>query len=481
MIDAGPGQPDGSNPDDTTIFEIQDGTIAVGAPVTIRGVVVTAIDRFGGTQGGVYVSEPAGGAYSGVFVYNADTTDVDALEVGDLVDVEGGIVDEFALKSDTSGRALTEIVPPMGGTISITRVGTGQVPAATLVDPVLAASDVMEAEKWEGVLIRFENVSVLGNIDPINEADLFFQYQISGPYLMDSSLTSLGDLTTPAYVRGDCLASITGLGTYFFNDKILPRDAADLVTGTGCPAEDDMTECTNGTDDDGDGFVDCADFSCQQAFPAMCTADVTIYDVQMGVVSEGSLVTLTDVVVTGVFDDMGMNNRDLVWVQEPTGGVRSGVVVFQPQGTPIGDLQVGDIVTVEGTVDEFFDVTEIAGMPIITETGTGPAPAPLDVFDTTDLADPVTGEDYEGVLVRVSTVEVTATPDNFGEWGAATVGGTEVRVDNRLYSPYTFDAGTMMWTGPAVGTPFASLAGPMHYDFGDFRIVPRSSADVLEP
>src|SRR3990172_8027777 len=67
--DAGP-RPDGSG-NDNTIYAIQMGMIPPGSSVRLEGVVVTAIDTFGGRVGGVHVQEPMGGPYSGVLVYNA--------------------------------------------------------------------------------------------------------------------------------------------------------------------------------------------------------------------------------------------------------------------------------------------------------------------------------------------------------------------------------------------------------------------------
>src|SRR5688500_1295689 len=65
----GDGGTDGSTPgDDTPIYDIQTPggpSSTVGTPVTVRGVVVTAVDRFGNRTGNVFVQEPAGGEYSG--------------------------------------------------------------------------------------------------------------------------------------------------------------------------------------------------------------------------------------------------------------------------------------------------------------------------------------------------------------------------------------------------------------------------------
>ena len=55
---------------------MQDDPMPPGTRVTLRGVVVTAIDNFGGKMGDIWVDEPEGGTFSGVHVFGAATTDV---------------------------------------------------------------------------------------------------------------------------------------------------------------------------------------------------------------------------------------------------------------------------------------------------------------------------------------------------------------------------------------------------------------------
>src|SRR5687768_8482598 len=73
-----PGDPDGGGTgtdggdDGITIYDIQTpggSHSAVGTPVELEGVIVTAVDRFGARTGAIYVQEPAGGEYSGVMIF----------------------------------------------------------------------------------------------------------------------------------------------------------------------------------------------------------------------------------------------------------------------------------------------------------------------------------------------------------------------------------------------------------------------------
>jgi hypothetical protein len=323
----------------------------VGSPVELHGVVVTAVDRFGGRQGGFYVEEPGGGPYSGVFVFTGNTSAVAGLEPGDEVSITGAVVDEFALMTDTSGRKLTEVADPTGGMMTITETGTAALPAPMVIDPRTLVDDdteQSEAEKWESVLIQLANVAVTGAPRPVSMTDpTLKEMRITGPFRVGSSLVDLPD----TIAVDTCYASMTGVVDYFFDYRLLPRSAADLVGGgSGCPApEAGETTCMDTMDNDADGFVDCQDRSCQ-VLP-MCVLDATIPDVQMqmGSFTVGTRVRLSNVTVTAVASS-------LFWVQS-SNNPYSGVAVF-PMTAPT-TLAVGDRVDVEATIDEYFDVTEL--------------------------------------------------------------------------------------------------------------------------
>lgn len=471
--DGGMNGGDGGN-GGTTIYDIQEGRVAPGTLVTLENVVVSAVDLYGSRTGGVYVQEAAGGAYSGVFVFGATLpggAPIDTLVPGDIVTVSGGVVEEFSCAPCTTpfpdGQSLTEISGG-GGMVLITKTGSGAAPQPTVVDPVMLAASATEAEKWEGVLITVENVAAVENLWTSTSDPTIQEIDVTGPFPVGSSLTSLADLTIE---RDDCFASVTGIGDYFYDYKIHPRSAADVVAGSmsACVYENDATMCGNAMDDDHDGFTDCADFSCQ-TIPS-CVADATIQDVQMGTIPVGTRVTLTDVVVTA-------KASSLVWVQDPAGGEYSGVAVF-PSAPPAAALVPGTIVTVEGNVDEFFCVTEIE-MATITVTGTGTPLAPLVIPDPATLADvgpapvppsecagPGTAEPYEGVLVRVEDVSVVSAPDMYGQWGVGT--GVGLLVDNMMYTPMP---------APAVDDCYSQITGVLHFSFDEFKLQPRNAADA---
>ncbi|MCX5744570.1 MAG: hypothetical protein NT062_18930, partial [Proteobacteria bacterium] len=191
-----------------TIQDVQNDGLPAGSPVSLKGVVVAAIDIYGARTGDLYLAEPEGGAFSGVKVFNVPVEQVGLLAVGDIVDLTGGEKDEFALAADTSGRTTTEIKPITGGAISVVKTGTGAVPTPTVVDGLafstldVAAQDV-EWEKWEGVLITVTNarqVTPIGDFAPSGStpADDQFSFDLTGGLVVESVL---GPIPTTALAQ----------------------------------------------------------------------------------------------------------------------------------------------------------------------------------------------------------------------------------------------------------------------------------------
>ncbi len=463
--DAGP-RADGSmaGDDGATIYDVQSGKIPAGAKVKLVGVVVTAVDSYGKRVGGVYVEEPEGGPNSGVFVFIPQGGG--SLAPGDIVTVDGGTVQEYSPPQDITGKTLTEISPPMGSMITVTKTGTGQVPAPAIVDPILLHDDPNEAEKWEGVLVTLVHVAVVKAPHTVSSTDpTLTEALVTGPFAVSSSLTALDSVK-----KDDCV-SVTGIVDYIFDYKLAPRSAEDIVTGDAadCSYENDAALCKNELDDDHDGFADCMDFGCQVVEPS-CTTVTTVSAVQMGAVAKGTKIQIVGAIVTAKADKT-------VWVEDAAGGMYSGVAVFFGSAGSPADIAVGDVVTVDGTVTEYKgasdpdSVTEIENATFM-KTGTGTVPEPVTIDDAKSLADATTAEPYEGVLVKVSRVAVLTVPDSHGEW---TVGDATkpLSVDDLM-----LEAADLPGGAPTVGECLTSIVGTLHYGFGVYKLEPRSAADV---
>ena len=473
-----------------TIYDVQTpggSASAVGTGVRFQNVVVTAIDRFGSRTGVIYVQESAGGAYSGVALFSGSGIQVNnatlqSLVPGDIVNVDNGEVDEYAYSTDTSGRSLTEIISQQGLKLTVTKVGSGSAPTPEVLLPWdLAASDD-ESKKWEGVLIEFENVAVLQKAQGVSTTDLTLaEMRVTGPYRVSSSLTALLDGATPPaaiYPAATCFKSVTGIVDYFFDYKLLPRSADDIVAGgTNCLAAE--TSCTDHSDNDHNGYADCLDFNCQATDPADCVSTVTVANIQNGTVPVNTAVTIEGVVVTAIVAGSTSTTPKYVWVEEPAGGSFSGIAVYKPTA-PAG-LALGDVVSVTGSTTEYSgggtgSVTEIqgsGGSATIAKTGTGTVPTALVVSPATLVAPP-SPDPYDGLLVEVQNVKVTNTnpdgplPSDFGQW---TVSSSNLYID---------DAMTPRPTTLAVGDCYTSIVGVFDYSFGNYKIEPRSAADITK-
>jgi predicted extracellular nuclease len=445
-IDAGDG--DAPNPDDMKIQVVQDDATAVGTPVTLRGVVVVAKDTYGSRTGNLFVMEPEGGAFSGVLVFGAPLEQFDAVAVGDLVDITNAEKDEFALVSDTSGRTTTELTGAGGGDMLIVKVGTGTVPAPQSVDAAAIAAlpaDMRDAEreKWEGVLIKVSNVSVTQDVRHISgnpDDPTFNEFSITGDYRVDSSLSEV-NLTPPTVRAGDCLASVTGMGDYFFNYKILPRMIGDIVPGgTNCPVP----------------------------------PSTTVEAIQTGQVPVGTQVTLHNVYVTG----RSFNGRH-IWVADALQAAPNhGVYVFRGSSPALpANIVVGAKVNVSGQVDEFDgtdggeSVTEVSFATVtLVEAPAGPT-LPVTGVTVPTLLNATTGEPYEGVLVKLENVKSTSAFDPTSGQSMMQAGTTAFIADDDMFR----------LTMPS-GTCYRSIIGIWHYNAfpSDNRYVflPRSMADI---
>jgi hypothetical protein len=201
---------------DDTIYEIQDGTIAEGTDVDVQGVIITGLFD----QIGMFVQEPDGGEYSGVYV-DTGTTDLTALAIGDEVDITG-------VTSEGNG-TLTGLtaIDASNGTIVPTGE-TGQAPDPELV-PLADLAAPGTAEPWEGVLVIVEED---GNLSVTDEEFEEFLVEDSGDaVLVDNFLYNVYDEpeTFPNFGVGAQLASVTGPLNFTYDAfKIAPRSADDL-------------------------------------------------------------------------------------------------------------------------------------------------------------------------------------------------------------------------------------------------------------
>lgn len=158
---------------------------------------------------------------------------------------------------------------------------------------------------------------------------------------------------------------------------------------------------------------------------------------------------ITSGIVTAISDDG-------FWIQDGT-GPWTGIFVRQDSPT----INLGDDVSVTGTVQENFGLTRLSA-PTVEVNSSGNA---LPAASTITTAEAGT-EAYEGVLIEVLAVTCTDNNLGFGEW-AIDDGSGPYRVDDEMYN-----ADPQLFQG-------YDITGVAHYSFSNYKMFPRDAADVV--
>lgn len=366
----------------TSIFDIQftasgSDSPLVGQTVTTAGVVTAVLDN-----GDAVFMQDGQGPWSGIYIFRPSPVPAvgDVVQLTDEVEEFNGLT-EFAFSS-----------------IDVLAAG------AAVPDPESLATGDVGQEQWESVLVRVENVTV-------TDDDLGFgEWSVSD----SSGDVRVDDLGVFGYAptTGDALDFVQGpLYFSFGNFKIEPRGDDDIGVPPP-PAE----AC-------GDPFT-------------------PIYDIQ-GSGSASPLdntVVSTEGVVVGDFQDNDGDPFDTdlggFFIQDADGDGSSatsdGIFVDAPG---MMDVQVGDTVRVAGTVDEFFDLTEITNVTTVLPCGSGATVAATEVTLPVDSIDDL--EMYEGMLVTFPQQLTISEFFNFDRFGEI------VLTTDRQYQPTaTYDPGT---------------------------------------
>jgi predicted extracellular nuclease/plastocyanin len=308
----------------------------------------------------------------------------------------------------------------------------------TLPTPAVVSTLDAASEAYESVLCR-STASITG------EPDAY------GQFIMDDGTGAVvvNDLGFDAYADASAALGetyrVTGPISGSFGNSFEPRDAGDFQ----------KLGCTNLAAPNYDPVAVIDDNSCM-----IDESATAISDIQMGQVLgnfEDSLLTITGV-VTGIWGS-------LFSVQQGT-GAWSGIFGFDPEVA----LALGDFISATGVITEFSELTQLNGVDgnpiavaILTQGNDLPA---AEVLGTGAAGD----EQWEAVRVQT-----TGTCDNadlgYGEWSVDDASGV-IRVDDRGY-----DA---IGAGLVVAGAMYQVTSPMHFGFGDFKMIPMTADEVLK-
>jgi hypothetical protein len=224
-------------------------------------------------------------------------------------------------------------------------------------------------------------------------------------------------------------------------------------------------------DADADGKGDACD-SCASPNPAYAACPTTIKSIRdpndPNHPTSGTVVSISGAYVTAVRPNAGSSRG--FYVQDTSLQPFTGIFVFTASSPP--NVAVGNQVSISGTYEEFFMLSEISSPTVtVTNAGTTLPFGPIAIANPADIA---TGgaqaEGYESMLLEISAVTVVnANPDAPQDFDEFSVTGN-LRIDDQIFD---FD------NTYAVGTAFSKIIGIGTFSFSNYKLLPRSAADLV--
>ncbi|MDD3860185.1 MAG: T9SS type A sorting domain-containing protein, partial [Bacteroidales bacterium] len=140
------------------------------------------------------------------------------------------------------------------------------------------------------------------------------------------------------------------------------------------------------------------------------------------------------------------------------GGAWNGIYVYDLINAP----EIGDSVEIAGSVDEFYNFTQIESVTSYVNLGPGGIVAPATVISTLDG----NSEQYESCLIKVEDAECLSS-DPYGEWTVNDGTGALKCQDNGVWD-----------FSEVVGTHY-DITGVTSYSYGAFELNYRRESDIV--
>jgi cytosine/adenosine deaminase-related metal-dependent hydrolase len=233
-----------------------------------------------------------------------------------------------------------------------------------------------------------------------------------------------------------------------------------------CPLDNNADQADADDDGKGDACDDCA-----QPNPGTQACPATVEQIQdeshPDHVPAGATVAVEGLIVTGLRPDGSAFSAET-----GTGEPFTGIFVFT--GANPGDLAIGSVVDVQGTIEEYFGLTELVdAQATVVTAGDGTLPfapklvTPAEINNGGALAEP-----HESMLLRIDNVAITDinpdAPEDFDEFAV-----DDLRIDDFL-----FDALDNLCP---LDSTFADITGVLLYSFDNFKLGPRREVDFGLP
>ena len=481
-------------PVEVSIYNVQgqaDASPYENLPVIVTGVVTAT------SENGFYMQDLNGGLWSGIWIYSGDLENADAVLVGDEVSVEGIVLEFYNL---------TEIEA-----VAITISSSGNsLPAPLSIN----SGDLGEAH--EGVLVQLLQSTCESLPD---EYGVWTANDGSGSANIDDKLATFDVNPGQAY-------DITGIGDFSFEQYVVQATAVNTVLIEGYPVADagaDQTvdygdtvvlDGSSSYDEDGNiiGYtwtqvsgttVNLGNYESETVSfiaPNQCTVlvfalevvdnnintstdyvTVTVGDLGIACIQfttnqgegeecypsefEGQTSTFTGVVTVV----KSFSSYPNFFIQDPNATEWGGVYVYSGE---MDALNVGDEVSFDAEIEEYYGVTELKNLENIELISTGNIVNPVQI-STGDLGlycgD---GEAYEGMFVEFSNVTVESIDSQYDSYYINDGSGT-AKIDDYFFN---FDEGS--WPSLNVGDTIEYVRGAVHYYFGEYVVYPRYLSDL---
>lgn len=335
-----------------------------------------------------------------------------------------------------------------------TELGDAAVPEPLLLDDLTfleGGGDASKAEPYEGVIVTIKDVAVTQT----TASDGKGWFEVGNGIQV---VNDFGISWKPT--KGAKIAALTGAIKYHFGKyRLAPRFIDDIVL------KEEVAEPS----------PEIIEGDAEVVHPKITIYDIQSSDSSTNCTTEGNVtvekgIEIGPVVVTTPLFSAA-STLDGFYVSDfPVGGDVSftGIMVVISKDAQL-KIAPGDEVIIKGDYKEYYCLSEIFASSV-TVTGAQPPPSPYVLKDPTLLENgggPMT-EPYEGVLITLQGLEVTATSSSDGKGWFRVGNGIEVLNDFKV--DFT----------PALGQKLKSISGVVKYHWGKYRLVPRYASDIVE-
>ena len=171
-------------------------------------------------------------------------------------------------------------------------------------------------------------------------------------------------------------------------------------------------------------------------------------------------------IVTGIRTDEQYPN---FFIQDPLKTEWAGVFVYVNSG--YDPPAVGSQVQLTADIKEYYGLTELANLSNTSILSSNNKIDPIQI-DVSVLSNGCTfeAEIYEGMLVYIENVKVTGSLNDKNQFFVSDSTNNEVIIDK-----YMFEGDL---PEPQLGTVFKKIAGIVHYNYEEYKIMPRENSDL---